>query len=282
MTLPTVNMWVDYASDHLSSVTTTPHLDAEIILRNVCGIDQITVLTGAPIILNSEQLKKLEKLLNRRHAGEPIAYIIGEKEFWSLPLKVTKDTLIPRPETELLVEFVIDKLKTDDLLQILDLGTGSGAIAIALATEFPKAQITATDISLKALEVAKKNAKKYNTHNVTFKSGDWLNAVPNRFYSIIVCNPPYVGINDPDLDVGQTKFEPDLALFSTNNGMSALQKIIAEAPKSLQSNGWLVLEHGHRQQESVKKLLYDAQFKSIVHHYDLSGRPRVTAAQTTN
>ena len=282
MTIPTVNMWVKHAIDRLSSATSSPSLDAEIILRHVCGIDKITVLTGAPIFLNSEKLKKLENLLDRRYAGEPIAYITGEKEFWSLTLKVTKDTLIPRPETELLVECVIDKMKTDKLLQILDLGTGSGAIAIALATEFPKAQITATDLSNKALKVAKKNAEICKTQNITFKSGDWLNAVPNLFYSIIVCNPPYIRINDPDLDVRQTKFEPDLALFSRNNGMSALQRVIADAPKSLKSNGWLILEHGHKQKESVKKLLYAAQFKSIVHHYDLSGHPRVTVAQTTN
>lgn len=282
MIFETAKGWLKWATGRISLVSETPLLDAQILLRTACMTNQTTVAFAKEIFLNTQQLDQLESLLDRRIEGEPIAYIVGEKEFWSLSLKVTKDTLIPRPETELLVECALDRIGFKDPVKVLDLGTGSGAIALSLALERPAAQITATDVSQKALEVARENAKFHEVRNVIFRSGDWLDAVPMQLYSLIACNPPYVALNDPALDRLQTKFEPQLALISENGGMAAIEQIISTAPQSLAPEGWLLLEHGYQQQFGVERLLCEAKFDSIVQYYDITGNPRVTAARTTN
>ena len=282
MIFETAKGWLKWATGRISLVSETPLLDAQILLRTACMTNPTTVAFAKEIFLNTQQLDQLESLLDRRIEGEPIAYIVGEKEFWSLSLKVTKDTLIPRPETELLVECALDRIGFKDPVKVLDLGTGSGAIALSLALERPAAQITATDVSQKALEVARENAKFHEVRNVIFRSGDWLDAVPMQLYSLIACNPPYVALNDPALDRLQTKFEPQLALISENGGMAAIEQIISTAPQSLAPEGWLLLEHGYQQQFGVERLLCEAKFDSIVQYYDITGNPRVTAARTTN
>ena len=279
MKVETAKEWLTQSIANLSDTSSTPQLDAQIILRNVCMIDHDSIWFPEQIQLDKQQINRLGSLLRRRISGEPIAYLVGQKEFWSLSLKVTKDTLIPRPETELLVECAIEKIGIEDSVNILDLGTGSGAIALALALERPLAQITATDLCQKALKVARQNAKAHDLKNVIFRLGNWLSAVPQQLYALIACNPPYIALDDPALDKLQTKFEPQLALISENNGMSALQHVISAAPQFLMPKGWLMLEHGYQQKLAVKHLLYAARFESIVHYKDMSGHPRVTAAR---
>ena len=279
MTVITVGQWLRCATERIARVSDTPGLDAEVLLRAICMLNRTALAITPETPLNMEQLKRLETLLVRRAQGEPVAYLLEEKEFWSLTLWVTRDTLIPRPETELLVECALDRIDDTTAVQVLDLGTGSGAIALALARERPAAQITATDVSLRALAIARVNARAHGLQNIDFRTGYWLNAVAGQCYSLIVCNPPYVAFDDPHLETWHTKYEPQLALISGKDGMEALQQIIPAAPRALIPGGWLVLEHGHQQELAVNHLLYQARFESIVHYRDTSGNSRVSAAR---
>jgi release factor glutamine methyltransferase len=244
-------------------------------------LDRAALVITPEAPLKTEQLARLENLLVRRGQGEPIAYLLEEKEFWSLTLRVTRDTLIPRPETELLVECALDRIKYEADVSMLDLGTGSGAVALALARERPAAKITGTDVSLRALEVARANAKTHKLNNVDFRAGHWLIAVPGQRYSLITCNPPYLAYDDPQTEFWQTKYEPQLALISGKDGTEALQQIIPAIPDALIPGGWLLLEHGHQQEQVVDDLLSRAKFESIVHYRDASGKSRVSAAQAS-
>ena len=279
MTIKTTGQWLRCATKHIAGISDTPGLDAEVLLRAICMLDRTALAIAPEAPLKIEQLKRLENLLVRRAQGEPVAYLLEEKEFWSLTLRVTPDTLIPRPETELLVECALDRVEDTTAVQVLDLGTGSGAIALALARERPSAQITATDVSLRALEVARVNAKAHRLQNIDFRAGHWLKAVPGQCYSLIACNPPYVACDDPQLETCHTKYEPQLALIGGKDGMEALQQIIPATPHALVPGGWLVLEHGHQQEHAVDHLLYQAGFESIVHYSDTSGKSRVSAAR---
>jgi release factor glutamine methyltransferase len=279
VTIKTAGQWLQRATERIAGISDTPGLDAEVLLRAICMLDRTTLAIAPETPLKMKQLERLENLLVRRTQGEPVAYLLEEKEFWSLTLWVTRDALIPRPETELLVECALDRIEDTTAVQVLDLGTGSGAIALALARERPRAHVTATDISLRALDVARANAKAHGLQNVNFRAGHWLNAVPGQCYSLIVCNPPYVAFNDPHLESWHTKYEPQLALISGKDGMEALQQIIPAAPRALIPGGWLVLEHGHQQELAVNHLLYQARFESIVHYRDTSGNSRVSAAR---
>jgi release factor glutamine methyltransferase len=279
MTIKTAGQWLQRATKRIARLSDTPRLDAEVLLRAVCMLDRATLALALDAPLKIQQLEKLENLLFRRTQGEPVAYLLEEKEFWSLTLWVNRDSLIPRPETELLVECALDRIQWAKAVQVLDLGTGSGAIALALAKERPAAQITATDISRRALKVARTNARMLGIPNIKFRAGHWLNAVPGQYYSLIACNPPYVSIDDPHLEIGPTAYEPQFALISGKDGMEALQQIIPAAPRALDPGGWLLLEHGHQQEHAVDHLLYAAGFNSIVHYRDASGQSRVSAAQ---
>ena len=281
MTIKTAGQWLRRATERIAGISDSPSLDAEVLLRAVCMLDRTALVIAPEVPLKTGQLERLENLLVRRGQGEPIAYLLEEKEFWSLTLWVTRDALIPRPETELLVECALDRIEDTTAVQVLDLGTGSGAIALALARERPAAQITATDVSLRALEVARANARAHGIQNVDFRAGHWLNAVPEQCYSLIACNPPYVACDDPHLETCHTKFEPQLALIGGKDGMEALQQIIAAAPRCLVPGGWLVLEHGHQQEPAVDHLLYQAKFESIVHYRDTTGKSRVSTARVS-
>ena len=215
-------------------------------------------------------------MYEKRLAGEPIAYILGKKEFWSLEFTIDEKVLIPRPETELLVEIILQI--DSSCINIADLGTGSGAIAIALAKERPNWQITATDISEEALEVARSNAQKLEIQNIEFYCGDWGEALPDKKYDVIVSNPPYIDKNDPHLKQGDVKFEPKIALES-GDGLSSIRKIIAQAKSRLKTNGLLVLEHGHDQSKAIQHLLQKYNYKDIVPHKDLANIYRAIMAK---
>ena len=274
MNLPDTPALLYQATSRLNKTSDTPALDAELLFCAVCGIDRSAVTTDQSLALTNRQVDVFSTLINRRVAGEPIAYLLQRKEFWSQDLLISPEVLIPRPETELLVEQALEHLP-DQPCNVADLGTGSGAIALAIATERPDVQVTATDISQSALAVAMKNATRLGVQNVTFRQGDWFAALADQHYRLIVSNPPYVRVGDPRLEVG-TLYEPIDALLSGYDGLDALRMICAAARRYLDHQGVLILEHACDQKIAVHELLSQGGFETIVCNTDLAGKPRVT------
>ena len=256
--------------------STTARLDLEILLAWVLEKPRAFLYSYPETILTPAQQQHWAELIARRHAGEPLAYIVGHKEFWSLQLTVNNQVLIPRPETELLVELALAKI-TNSAAVIADLGTGSGAIAIALATERPNWQIYATDLSQSALAIAKLNAQKFCLNNITFCAGNWCAALPDLAFDAIISNPPYIAHNDPHLLAASLKFEPQSALVA-GDGLRDLTTIITQAHAKLKPNGWLMLEHGHDQSPALQALLQQQQYRNIMPQPDLAQLNRVVIA----
>lgn len=219
---------------------------------------------------------RFEALLARRERGEPVAYLCGQRGFWTLDLAVTPATLIPRPETELLVELALARLPRDRALRIADLGTGSGAIALALASERPRTRVLATDASTGALEVARSNAGRLGLENVEFRRGDWFDTLPGLRFDLIASNPPYIAADDPHLVQGDLRYEPPDALASGADGLDAIRAIVAAAPAHLLHEGWLLLEHGWGQGAAVRALMQVAGFSEVCTQRDLEQRDRVS------
>lgn len=269
-------MLLQEISEKLAPYSDTPRLDAQLLITHASGLSREKMLAFPNIKLNSEQEKKLNHYLARRLAGEPIAYIIGVKEFWSMEFKVTPDTLIPRPETECVVEWILTHFSSKEKLRVVDLGTGSGAIAIALAHERPQWEIHATDQNKKALEIAQYNAEKLGAKNITFFHGNWCQALPDKNYDLIISNPPYVALDDPHLKA--LHFEPQNALVSGKEGLDDLKIIAEQAQNYLVKGGYLVLEHGHDQSENVQNILNDLGYNDIEAYRDLGGSMRFIVA----
>lgn len=255
----------------------TAKLEAELLLAGCLRQDRVYLKTWPEKVLNTTQIDCYQAALARRRKGEPIAYILGEKEFWSMPIKVDSNTLIPRPETELLVEQALICLPMS-ACKMLELGTGSGAISIALAVERPEWQVTAVDNSAAALTVAKRNAERQEAE-VTWLRSDWFSEVKGS-YDLIICNPPYVADNDPHLEQGDVRFEPRSALVSGTDGLDAIRHIIATSPNFLKPNGYLILEHGYNQQTAVLELLKAHQYTNISGLKDDSKQDRLVIART--
>lgn len=262
-------------------------LDANILLCHVLCKPQAYLIANPEQILPLGQTAMYFALISRRCAGEPIAYITGQKEFFSLIFNVSRDTLIPRPETEILVETVLDKFKdkSSEQISILDLGTGSGAIAIALAKSRPKWKIVAVDQSIKAIEIAKKNANLNDVKNIEFIVSDWFsNLKAEHQFDCIVSNPPYIASDDPYLKLGGVVHEPKSALIAEHNGLGDIQKIIQNYSVYVNQNGFLIFEHGYNQLESIKLIINDClpekaqNFSSIL---DYAGLPRVLMVSDT-
>jgi release factor glutamine methyltransferase len=253
--------------------------EARLLMRHVLGRDAAWLAAHDSDALAPEQAQVYGDFVSRRAQGEPIAYLTGEREFYGRAFNVTLDVLIPRPETELLVELGIAKLSGIDKPKILELGTGSGCIAISLACELPHATVTAIDISESALIVARANAAKHGTV-IAFRHGDWLADV-GESYDLIVSNPPYVAAGDLHLGSGDLRYEPIGALASGGDGLDALRRIVSGAPHRLRPGGWLLLEHGYKQSESVLELLEAAGLSSIAARRDLAGIARVAVGQAT-
>lgn len=255
-----------------------PLLEAQLLLAHCLGCSRGVVFAYPERELSSDQYRSYLQLIERRGQGEPLAYVLGEREFWSLNLRVTPDTLIPRPETELLVERVLATLPTETQ-DVADLGTGSGAIVLALARERPNWHFFACDRSAKALRVAEENARRLAIHNISFHQGDWCLALPQQRFHAIVSNPPYLALNDPHLHQGDLRFEPQAALVSEENGFAALKTIARQACDYLNTNGWLVLEHGYEQKQELVNYLGRLGYKQITDYPDLAGLDRVVCAQ---
>ena len=254
-------------------------IDAETLLSCVTGESGAALIAGARREVPGRQAGEFQSLVERRARGEPVAYLIGQKEFWSLRLKITPDVLIPRPESELLVEQVVAGASHRAGAAILELGTGSGAIALALASELPHCRIVATDISPAVLEVAKHNRRKLALESVEFCRGDWFEAVAARRFDIIVSNPPYIAPDDRHLRRGDLRFEPHSALVAARNGLADLALITSDAPFYLNAGGLLLLEHGYDQSAAVREMFGQNGFVSVTTYRDLSGHERVTGGQ---
>lgn len=218
----------------------------------------------------------LHSLLQRRVAGEPLAYLTGTRAFWTLDVEVGPAVLIPRPETECLVEAALQRMPEDKAVRVADLGTGSGAIALALARERPFAQVLATDVSAAALSVARGNAARLGLANVGFARGDWCAALGTIAFDLIVANPPYIAAGDPHLAMGDLRFEPAAALVAGDDGLDAIRTIVRDAPRHLRPAGWLLLEHGWEQGPAVCDLLTAAGFTRVACERDLEDRERVS------
>ena len=220
-------------------------IDAEILLCHVLKCNTAHLAAWPEKKLSTEQTQQFNQLITERKSGTPVAHLTGQREFWSLELDVSAATLIPRPETETLVEFVLEQFSQQESMHVADLGTGSGAIAIAIASEHPDWKIAATDVSQDALSVAQKNADKHQVKNIEFIISHWFEALENKSFDIIISNPPYVAAGDPHLSEGDVRFEPVSALTSGINGMDDIETLTAKAGGYLKNNGWLILEHGY-------------------------------------
>jgi release factor glutamine methyltransferase len=262
------------AARRLAASSESPELDAQVLLSAVMGIARTALIVRATETVGAEALQAFHGLIDRRVSGVPVAYLTGRREFWSLPLKVTPAVLVPRHETELLVEMALKVIPETEARSILDLGTGSGAIALAIASERPLAQVTGADVSPAALGVARDNARALALPNLSWRLGSWFEAVAGERFDAIVANPPYVAAADPAL--AALEAEPEIALVSGPAGLDALTMIIEDAAQHLESGGWLVLEHGSTQHGDVASMLERRGFSGVETHEDLAGRPRVT------
>jgi release factor glutamine methyltransferase len=265
------------ALSEATQMTMSSRLEAEVLLAHTLNCSRSHLYTWPEQHLTEQQSQTFSRLIGRRLAGEPIAYITGTREFWSLTLRVTADTLIPRPETELMVERSLEILQTKPTARIADLGTGSGAIAAALASEFPESQITATDNSVKALSVAQANFEDLGLQNIQTSLGHWLTALPSAEpFDLILSNPPYVAEYDPHLQEDGLPWEPASALVSGKDGLDDIRQLIKNAPLYLAPQGWLILEHGFDQGSAVRQLFSEAGYQEIITHHDLEHRERLT------
>ena len=268
---------LDDATRRLEALSESPRLDAELLLARAIDMPRSYLFAYPEEPLDQLAIKRFEEALDRRLAGEPMAYITGIREFWSLELLVTPATLVPRPETELLVELALHLIPRRAEWQILDLGTGSGAIAIVIAKERPLSGVTATDISAAALDVARQNARACEVPNVEFLEGDWTAPVANRRFNLVVSNPPYVRSDDVALEALHR--EPRNALAAGMDGLDAIRTLARDCAALLEPGGVLLIEHGAEQRDAVAEVLREHGWSDLRCHNDYAGLPRVTVAR---
>lgn len=255
-----------------------PPLEARMLFERVSGKTRAGLIAHADEAAGPEAEQAFAALAERRRLGEPIAYILGEREFYGLELQVTPAVLIPRPETELLVELALERIPVNAAARVLDLGTGSGAIAVALAKARPQARLTAVDVDYAALTVARGNTRRHRV-SVRFFCGDWFGALPGERFDLIVSNPPYVAAADPHLAVGDLRFEPQRALVGGADGLDCIRAIVAKAHAHLQHGAWLLFEHGYDQAEACRALLQAQGYQEVQSWPDLAGIARVSGGR---
>lgn len=262
-----------------SQPDTDARLEAEILLAHVLNKDRSYFHTWPDRQLSTTESRDFFRLITQRSEGKPIAYLTEQKEFWSLALKINHHTLIPRPETELLIEITLKLIHNLSRPRILDLATGSGAIAIALAKERPDALIIASDVCSNALAVTEHNVDKHKINNVQIQNSDWLTGINSREFNLIVSNPPYLHSADPHFQLGDLRFEPKLALDGGADGLAAIKNICCQAKNYLVEAGYLVMEHGYTQRQAVLKLLKQNNYQHLSFFNDINGIPRAVLAQ---
>ena len=270
---------LDSAQRQLTSVSDTPRLDAEILLAHMLEKPRSYLYAWPERCVESAIALRFEELVARREEGEPVAYITGEREFWSLSLAIAPGVLIPRPETELLVELALARLPLKQRAAVVDLGTGSGAIALAIAHERPHARVIATDISGAALTQAVANARRLGIENLEFRVGDWCVPLGEECFDLIVANPPYIARGDSHLMQGDLQFEPLGALVAGVDGLDAIRLIVAQARSHLYADGWLLLEHGYNQGDVVPTLLCAQGYQAVELYFDAAGIGRASGGR---
>jgi len=251
-------------------------VDARVLMRHALGVGAAYLIAHASDALTPAQHEAFAALAARRRAGEPVAYITGAREFFALEFNVSPAVLIPRPETELLVEWALERIAPDAGARVLDLGTGSGCIAISIAHARPRAQVCAVDCSAASLDVARGNARRHAIGNVGFLHSNWFAALGAQRFDCIVSNPPYIAAGDAHLAEGDLRFEPAGALASGADGLDAIRLIVAQAPQTLQAGGWLAFEHGYDQAARCRRLLDEAGFTQVFSQRDLAGIERIS------
>ncbi len=250
--------------------------EAELLLMHALGCDRAWLFSHPESVPEATAAARFSELVARRARGEPVAYLIGRRSFWTLDLEVTPAVLVPRPDTELLVEAALEKLRDVEAPEVLDLGTGSGAIALALAAERPDARVVATEVSAEALSVAAANARRHGLGNIEFVEGSWYAPLGGRRFHLIASNPPYIAEGDAHLEKGDLPYEPRQALVSGADGLLALREIASAAPLHLHGGGWLLVEHGFSQGAAVRELFAAARLDRIESRHDIEGRERTT------
>lgn len=257
----------------------SPQLEAEILLGLAMGKSRTYLKAWPEREVSGEQADCFDHLIHKRSEGMPIAYLTGQREFWSRDFAVNPDVLIPRPETELLIEVALTLIPQTQPFNVIDLGTGSGIIAITLAAERPLIEITAVDISCAALKIAQSNALTHQTENITFIQSHWFDQIKDRAFDLVVSNPPYIAPEDPHLLTGDVRFEPQNALIAANRGLEDIEKIAGNTRNHLQPHGHLLIEHGYNQQNEVQAIFREFHYQNIQTFRDLSGHPRLTYGQ---
>lgn len=297
---PTYRDLLTQATQTLYDCSETPRIDAEYLMQHTIEQSMGWLISYGNTFATADHTKAFLKIIEKRAEGIPVAYLMGYRDFWTLRLKVNQHVLIPRGDTEVLVEQALDRIDPSGQLRILDMGTGSGAIALSIAKERPNCQVVASDKHHSALEVARGNAKSNKIENIEFILSDWFEAFDSKNskdsvaiglqnsqsksfnrkpFDLIASNPPYIEPNDPHLTKGDLRFEPNTALVSDDCGLSDLIQIIQDAPNYLNENGWLLLEHGFNQANDVEEILNNNGFTNIRLYSDLNHLPRCTAAQ---
>ncbi len=265
--------------ESLLTVADSPQLDSQHLLCHVLGCRPTYLHTWPDKIMTDEQQAGFKQLIAQRKKGQPVAYLVGQCGFWTLDLKVTADTLIPRPDTELLVSLALEKMQPDMI--VADLGTGSGAVALAIAAERPMNNVFAMDCCLQAINVAQYNAEYNHIANVIFWQGNWLSAVRDNGIDMVVSNPPYIKEGDWHLSQGDVRFEPLGALASGTDGLMDIRRIIKQARRCLKPSGWLLIEHGYQQADAVQAAFVESGFIAVKSYQDFGGNDRVVAGQLT-
>ncbi|MDD1612192.1 MAG: peptide chain release factor N(5)-glutamine methyltransferase [Methylococcaceae bacterium] len=274
--MSTIAMLLRDAVSQLSDSSDSAVLDAEILLCLALNKPRSHLRAWPDSIPVPGQIERFQNLIQQRRQGAPVAYLTGCREFWSRNFQVTPDVLIPRPETELLIEISLTLLPKDQPARIIDLGTGSGIIAITLAMELPKAEVTAAELSLSALQVAKHNAAEHQADRIRFLHSNWFASAPPEKFDLVISNPPYIDENDNHLNQGDLRFEPRSALTALKQGLADIQKIASDARYYLKTGGHLLIEHGYDQEYAVQSIFLDLGYDSVQTYKDLSGQPRAT------
>lgn len=267
------------ASQALSETSPSAGLDAQVLLTHTLHCNSAHLAAWPEKDLSEQQASQYLRLIQQRIKGVPVAHLTGTREFWSLNFNVDDSTLIPRPETETLVEFILEKFAGIKNFKLLDMGTGTGAIAIAIAKEKPEWQIFASDVSEQALDLARQNSDLHQTDNTTFTHSNWFNEITDHDFDIIVSNPPYIAEDDPHLSAGDVRFEPQSALTSGVEGMDDIEHLCLHAKNHLTNNGWLIVEHGYNQNQLVADCFAKNDYTQIEQKKDLSGHTRMTAGK---